>query len=648
VGAAAQRGSGGTDVQAAAVSPRVPARYLLASLALLVALVGVHAVSSARRTQAELRTQLTDRGLALAEAFEASSRNAIRSNALVEEMVAERLFDNARLVDEMLRRPLPPGELEEIAKRNGLSRIDLLDLDGRPWTPAALPRMRVGPSSELRPGPMHAPPGSRRNRMMGPMSGSRRGTEAGGGAGDTGPRNPREPEGTGVAAPGAGAPSPAPGMHARPPDAPMMRFMWGRRWGHPGESADRAPSTIQDRKFWEGTVFGVATGATSFPGIIAVHADAETILSFRREIGVERQVEELGRQAGVTAVALLGPDLTVLVHSDPALTGTRPDDPALRRALAQRQPTGRLVERGGAGSVLEVVRPLALDGERAGLLAIEFSTEPMERAWQRDLRAGAALAAAVLAVGMVGLGAIFWGQQRHLRELAVLEAEVERRERLAAIGDVAAAFAHEVRNPLNAVSMGLQRLGAEFSPEPADEYGRFVGVMQGEVRRLNAIVEQFIALARPLPLEPARFAIGELFAELRVLLEPPARGAGVTLSIEAPGPGTIVADRDHLKQVLLNLVLNALQAVPGGGRVMVGAERTREAMVLTVADTGPGIPPEVLARVFDPYFTTKRGGLGLGLTIARRIVDAHGGTIEVESQPGRGTRVRVRLPERGS
>jgi signal transduction histidine kinase len=567
-------------------------RYFLASIALLVVLVALYAASSAQRTQAELRAQLEQKGLALSDAVETSSRNAIRGNALVEEMIAQRLLDNARLIDELVRYPLDPAELKRIADRNRLRRVDLLDLDGRPWTPPAPPRGMMG-------GPM----------MRGPMPG-------------------RGPEG------------------GPPPGAPMMSYMWGRRWGRPAddiEGAPPAPRAISDRKFWEGSVFGVAIGATSFKGIIAVHADADYILNFRREIGVERQIEELGRQSGVTAVALLAPDLTVLAHSDAARLGQRRDEPGLAEALAGRR-VSRFVETAGV-KVFEVARPLTLDGARVGLLAIDFSTEAMERAWRRDLRAGVLLGLAALAVGALGMGLIFYAQQRHLGELRALEASSARRARLAALGDVAAAFAHEVRNPLNAVSMGLQRLRAEFTPEPGEEYARFVDLMQGEVRRLNAIVEQFIALARPLPLKPAPLQLEELLRELAALVEAEARQANVTVRVVgAAGLPPVVADRDHLKQVLLNLMLNAVQAMTAGGALSLEAEGARDAVTVTVADTGPGIAPEALPRIFDPYFTTKPGGLGLGLTIARRIVEAHGGTLAVESEPGRGSRFRVSLP----
>ncbi|HET7342372.1 MAG TPA: ATP-binding protein, partial [Methylomirabilota bacterium] len=299
----------------------------------------------------------------------------------------------------------------------------------------------------------------------------------------------------------------------------------------------------------------------------------------------------------------------------------------------------------GAGRRFRIVRPLALETGGGGLLAIDVSVEPMAAAWRHDVRAGVALAGAALLAGALGLGLIFYAQHRHLREVRALELAMARRERLAALGDVAAAFAHEVRNPLNAVSIGLQRLRAEFAPEPAADYARFVDLMQGEVRRLNAIVEQFIALARPLPLKPVVLDVADLLHGLAALVEGQAREAGVSVRVDVPADlPALTADRDHLQQVLLNLALNGVQAMPGGGLLTLGAERARDRVVLAVTDTGPGIAPDVLPRIFDPYFTTKPGGLGLGLAIARRIVEAHGGALDAAPAPGGGARFRVVLP----
>ena len=139
--------------------------------------------------------------------------------------------------------------------------------------------------------------------------------------------------------------------------------------------------------------------------------------------------------------------------------------------------------------------------------------------------------------------------------------------------------------------------------------------------------------------------VDELLRELAALVETDATATGIRLVLAVPPElPVITADRDHLKQVMLNLILNGVQAMPEGGTLTLQAGTTREALTLTVADTGHGIPTEALSRIFDPYFTTKAKGLGLGLAIARKIVEDHGGRIEVENQPGQGSRCLITLP----
>ena len=579
------------------VSTRSPfrPRYFLASVVLLAALTALFAVSVALRTQQELSRQLEEKGRALADALETSSRNAIRGNALMEEMVTQRLLDNARLVDQLLlSRPFDAEWLRGISEANRLARIELLDRAGRPYAPPPAPR----------------PP------MMGRMG-----------------HVPMRP------------PAPGEGPDER---RAMMMYLWGRRWSPPIPEGD-VPPAIRDRKFWQGSVLGVAVGARSFPGIIAVHADAAYVLDFGKEVGVQRQVEELARQPGIESIALLDRDLMVVAHSTPERVGQRESDEGLREAMTAGRAAARLVHRDGLDPVYEVAKPLVLDTERTGLLRIALSTASMDRVWRRDRLAAAVLALAVLALGILGMAAIFYVQHRHLAEVKALEAEMDRRERLSTLGNMAASVAHEIRNPLNAVSMGLQRLRVEFQPAEADEYRRLLDLVQGEVRRLNAIVEDFLSLGRPLSVKPEPIAVPALFDEVLRLLESEARAAGIRIERELPpGLPPLMADRDRIKQVLLNLVLNALQAMPGGGTLRLEASASGGSLTLGVMDTGGGIAAEVLPRLFEPYVTTKVKGLGLGLAIARRIVEAHGGRIEAANRPEGGSRFRVMLPLEGA
>jgi signal transduction histidine kinase len=169
--------------------------------------------------------------------------------------------------------------------------------------------------------------------------------------------------------------------------------------------------------------------------------------------------------------------------------------------------------------------------------------------------------------------------------------------------------------------------------------------MRGEVARLNSIVEEFLSLARPLELKPEEVRIDEVLRELAALAGSDAETAKVEIDIVAPAdlPAARV-DRNYFKQVLLNLVLNAIQAMPDGGRLTLEAKAARGDLILEVTDNGAGIAKEVLPRIFEPYFTTKTRGSGLGLVIARRIVEAHGGSLTAESEAGRGSRFRIAIP----
>lgn len=575
---------------------RWPLRYYLAAVLLLVALVGASTWWTARSARREFAEQLFERARAVAETLEIASANALRANALMERMIAERLLDNARLVDRwLLERGPDPALLAELTAMNRLRRIELLDRDGRPWAPAPQP---VGPG------------------MMGMMMRHH-----------GGPRAMPTPMGP-----------------------PMMMYMWGRRWAPP-EPGPAPPPAVASRQFWQGSVFGVAVEARSFPGILAVHADAAYVLNFVREIGVERQMAELARHPGIAFIVLEDGQGQVLARAGAPETvrqGGGPTGASSARPAPSEAPSAAEGRHRPEG-VVEISRPLPLPGGATGLLRVGLSTEPLERAWRRERDRGLFLATSVLAAGALGFAAVFYLQHRHLAERRALEAAVAQREHLAALGDMAAAVAHEIRNPLNAIWVGLQRLRSEFAPGGDDgDYQRLVGLLGGEVQRLNRIVEEFLALARPLTLTPAPMAVPALLQEVAALLEGEAARRGVRITLEAAdGLEPVVADRARMVQVLLNLGLNALEAMPEGGTLTLSAGPAPGGVRITVADTGGGIPAELLPRIFDPWVTTKTRGLGLGLPIARRIVEAHGGTMEVESRAGRGSRFHVLLPQRG-
>jgi signal transduction histidine kinase len=624
---------------------------LLATVLLLIVLLGVYTLIESRRLERNLSRELEDRAGALIGILEASSKNAIASHALLEEAMAQRLLDNARFIDFWVARSPQAQELiQRVVAENRLAKVELLDPEGRPIPPprieASPGQGRGGPGSPETSGQSHesSAPGRGPRMMMGWMMG--------------------RPSGSGAAVPEG----------RRPPGVP---FMWGHRWG--GLRGDPAllfpalPTGAKVRRFWEGSAFGVAVPAQSFPGIIAVHADAEYLLNFRREIGVQRLVEDLGRQSGVAAVALLDTDLSVLASSDPGAVGRREEDSFLRGAWQAGTVTGRRQTLADGREVYEVVKSFGLETKQVGLVRLDLSTEGLAGVSRQAQRNILSYSLGLLVVGIVGVVAIFWIQARHLAERRALEAAVGREQRLSAVGNLAAGVAHEIRNPLNAISIGLQRLRKEFAPaesESRDEYVRFTEIMQAEVGRLNTIVDRFLALARPSRLALTEEPLAAVLEELLALLSSQASAQQIRIVTDLQlDQARIRMDRQRLTHAFMNVLLNAIQAMPGGGTltirayqdpggrrqkaegsetrgrsVLPTADRLLPSVVIEVEDTGPGIPAEHLDRIFEPYFTTKEGGTGLGLALAHKIIQEHDGSVEVESHAGSGATFIVRLP----
>jgi len=236
---------------------------------------------------------------------------------------------------------------------------------------------------------------------------------------------------------------------------------------------------------------------------------------------------------------------------------------------------------------------------------------------------------------------------RDLSERKALEAEIRRREKLAAVGNLAAGVAHEIRNPLSSIKGYATYFGARF-PEGSDDR-EAARVMVGEVERLNRVITDLLEFSRPPTLMRTPTDL-RLLAEdtLRLILKD-ATTANVRIRFEADGnmPLPLVSvDPDRMRQVLLNLCLNALDAMPDGGDLTLLLKTGDSHILLETHDTGTGIPPEVLPTIFDPYFTTKGHGTGLGLPTVLKIVEAHGGHILAESEPGHGATFKVFLPIR--
>jgi signal transduction histidine kinase len=444
--------------------------------------------------------------------------------------------------------------------------------------------------------------------------------------------------------PGPGPPAGAPGMggrHGRGGGRGPGPFGGGGLARRLLEGEPEAVTDVHAPRFGAGE--RLAAGVrTERGGAIIVTVDAGAVAALQRPASLNALLEDVTRSAGAIAYTVLEAGDQRLAHGELPSAGAAP-------ATGERE-----LEVGGR-PVIEFAGPVPLAGGRAGVLRLGMRLDGVRAAERRMLLRLAASALAASLLVALAFGTLRWRERygalsaRHARA----EEALRRRDRLAAVGEAAGTVAHEIRNPLNAIAMSVQRVRREFvDAAPLDEAARseareLLSVMEAETRRMNRTVQQFLDFARPPRLAPQPTELASLVAGLVESRRPLAEARAIALDADAAAAGRANVDPDQLRQALDNILRNALEATPAGGRVTVKAGSTAREDVIAVADTGPGIPADQIGRVFDLYFTTKAEGTGVGLAITQQIVTAHGGTVEVDSPPGGGTRFTVRLPRAG-
>jgi signal transduction histidine kinase len=279
-------------------------------------------------------------------------------------------------------------------------------------------------------------------------------------------------------------------------------------------------------------------------------------------------------------------------------------------------------------------------GEGPPLTArLTLNTDDLDRMIRREKAWGLTAVGFMVLLVVLSMGFLYRNQNRHIAKIKQMERRLNRAERLSAMGRLASGVAHEIRNPLNAISMASQRLRS-------DNLAPLSKVIRDEIKRLNLIIEDFLGLSKGRLLKPERSDLAGVIRQVGALMGEECRSRGVeivTKGIETPC--MVHMDENKVKQALINMVKNAMEAVSGSGTVTLTLCSKEKGMaVISVSDTGTGLVEGDADKIFNLDFTTKEKGLGLGLALAHEIIQAHGGEIKVQSGPGRGTTFVILIP----
>jgi len=339
-----------------------------------------------------------------------------------------------------------------------------------------------------------------------------------------------------------------------------------------------------------------------------------------------------------------------------------PEDSVVARSIFEKQPfiipdasqdprvNPILKEKFNLHSLLVI--PLLTKGKPLGAIAADhfepgknITSEILESAMTFAQQAGLAIHNALMYQELKAFSQQMEEKiQKTTADLKKTEAQLIRSEKLAALGQLAAGIAHEIRNPLTSINILIHSL-TENLPTKNSRW-EDLKVIEEEILRINEIVDQFLRFAKPASPLFEKADLIPIFEETLQLLRPQIERGGISVQKEFESLPRATVDKEQMKQVILNLLMNAIQAMPKASRLGLSGRMSRDGhwVELTIQDSGIGIPPEDIDKLFDPFFSTKEGGIGLGLSIAHRIIDQHRGKIEVESKPGKGTLFTISLP----
>jgi signal transduction histidine kinase len=386
-------------------------------------------------------------------------------------------------------------------------------------------------------------------------------------------------------------------------------------------------------------------------GTILIALDRDGLRYWGTKVSIEKALEKLGegQSQGLVYIVVMDRQGTILDATGRVPEKWREADMHLSEILSgKRTIESRKVIYQGR-NLLDMAIPFVLNDKIAGVVRIGLERESMDRILAENRRNMMIFSILIVLIALLAMWLLFHNQNRHLAGIVEMERRLDKAERLSALGQLAAGVAHEIRNPLNAVSMASQRLKRDFVPADEDkarEFQSLAGVIRDEIRRLNGIIEEFLTFSKSRRLEFHDYPVTDVLQKIVNLIREEATAKNIDIRTHWSTDGAIIPmDMDKLQQALLNIIKNAMESIDGKGVIDITVtQKTKDKISIKVSDTGCGMTSNEVERIFSPEYTTKEKGLGLGLPLAHEIVRGHSGEILVFSEQGSGTTFEIILP----
>ncbi len=553
--------------------------YAGISIILLFTLFVIYGLNQIRLEKSEMYSLIEHQGNALVQCLEIAWQNAIVSDTLVRNLLAERLFDNAYLIDQLLGLSFDnPLFFKLLVKDMQSFHVIVTDPIGRPILDS-----RASPASP-----------------------------------------------------------PLPIKNMSDDFSDIFKMINSILYGREKKIAIglEPKNPFKDAQLW------IAVARRGRPGVIIISVEAEYIDNFKSKIGLSKILEEIGSQPGIEYLVYEDRNSNTLIQKG------KSGRPIQSMPFYKDQALYEFSKSSTGKDVLEIKHPLSYRGKNIGLIRIGLPLSKLKETEKAMISQTLWFGSLIIILGILGILIIFYYLYRQYQFQKTLEKDLQKADKLLSIGRLAAGVAHEIRNPLNAISMAIQRLQNEFLPPSEYEkrdFLSFTGIIKDEIKRMDKIITEFLNFTKKsLPVK-SPISLSELLDNLLTVLEVEAEKNNVIFEKAYSNKDNkdkmkIWCDPDQLKQCLINIIRNAIQAMPEGGKVSISVQFTQNEVMITISDTGLGLNPSQIEKIFEFYYTNKEGGIGLGLPISQKIIEDHGGKIEVKSEAGKGANFIIHLP----